>query len=298
MPLDISEWFGYDLAVQSEQAQSARLSERCPFIDAACTKKFRDASVSGVCLVAIGGEATPVITCPNRLYMGNYAVLGHVANLAFGDGHRVIHPNQYRTVSHSGNNVVAFGKHFGRELRLRGRGGRGSDFVDWILARISTNGQLEEFVAVEIQAIDTTGTYYPEVLKLRDGAASVGRSNAGLNWRNVIKRILPQLIYKGHVLRREPLCSKGLFFICPSAVYSRILGNLGNNLLPYENLQPGSITFMWYALPAADDIIRPIDHEGTFSTTVDQIALAFTAPANLPPQGVYEQEIRAALDRL
>ena len=43
-------------------------------------------------------------------------------------------------------------------------------------------------------------------------------SNAGMNWENVNKRILPQLIYKGHVLRREELCRKGLFFVCPKHV--------------------------------------------------------------------------------
>ncbi len=47
------------------------------------------------------------------------------------------------------------------------------------------------------------------------GKPFTGYSKAGVNWENVSKRILPQLIYKGYVLRRERLCSKGLFFVCP-----------------------------------------------------------------------------------
>ena len=298
MPFEILEWFGQVPKANIADAQADLPDERCPFIGRICTKKFRDSSVSGVCSVLTGAESGPVIICPNRLYGENYAVLGHVANLAFGDGHRIIHPNEFTTVRHDGRNVVAFGHHFGKELRLPGQGGRGNDFVDWVLARIAPSGDLGDFVAVEVQTIDTTGTYYPEVMELRKGIYTAGRSKAGLNWRNVIKRILPQIIYKGHVLRREPLCSKGLFFVCPSAVYSRIIENLGNNLLRYDNLQPGSITFMWYALSGPQNENFRLHHEGTFSTTVDQVALAFTSPANLPPQGVYEEAIKAALGQL
>jgi hypothetical protein len=298
VPFEILEWFGQVQNAELDVASSAPIDELCPFINKTCTKKFRDSSISGVCSVLTRVESGPVIICPNRLYGENYAVLGNVANLAFGQGHRVIHPDEFRTASHDGTSVVAFGHHFGKELRLHGHGARGNDFVDWILARISSSGDLKDFVAVEVQTIDTTGTYYPEVMKLRKGSDTVGQSKAGLNWRNVIKRILPQIIYKGHVLRREPLCSKGLFFICPSAVYGRIIENLGNNLLPYDNLQPGSITFMWYALSGPENGAFGLRHEGKFSTTVDQIALAFTSPANLPPQGVYEEAINAALGQL
>ena len=298
MPFEILEWFGNVPKSYVDDAQLAPLDERCPYINTTCTKKFRDASISGVCSVLTTVATGPVIICPNRLYGENYAVLGHVANLAFGEGHRIIHPDEFTTVSHDGRNVVAFGHHFGRELRLHGQGARGNDFVDWVLARISCSGELTDFVAVEVQTIDTTGSYYSEVVELRNGNNRINRSRAGLNWRNVIKRILPQIIYKCHVLRREPLCSKGLFFICPSAVYGRIIENLGNNLLPYDNLQPGSITFMWYGLAGPENGTFRLHHEGTFSTTVDQIALAFTSPTNLPPQGVYEEAINAALGQL
>ena len=298
MPIDIAEWFGYEVVSHSNAARTARQREHCPFIDGRCTKKFNDGSISGVCSVTTVAEPSPVITCPNRLYSNDYMVLADVAEVAFGKGHSIIHPGEYRSVHHSGRYVVAFGHHYGREVRLPSRAGRGSYFVDWILARISAAGELVDFVAVEVQAIDTTGTYRPEVVELRKGARSIVRSKAGLNWENVNKRILPQLIYKGHVLRREPLCTKGLFFVCPSAVYRRILDRLGNQLLPYTNLQPGSITFTWYEIGVGRAGIRPIRQQGRFSTTVDQVALAFTAPANLPPQGVYEEAIRNELARL
>jgi len=38
---------------------------------------------------------------------------------------------------------------------------------------------------------------------------------------------------------------------------------------------------------------RSLFNEGQLTTAIDQVALAFTAPANLPPAGVYQQAIEA-----
>ncbi|MGA8579297.1 MAG: hypothetical protein WB579_11505, partial [Bryobacteraceae bacterium] len=76
----------------------------------------------------------------------------------------------------------------GGEAGLPPIGGRGGFFVDWILALVDKNGELKEFVAVEVQSIDTTGNYRKErdaYLKEKDFA---GYSNAVINWENVNKR--------------------------------------------------------------------------------------------------------------
>lgn len=297
MPFSIAEWFGYDLNDTSATAEEARAGETCPFISVPCTKTFNDGTRSGACSVHTTGEFSdpPVIICPNRLYAGHLSILDHVAQRAFGPGHTVVGPTDFGRLQHDGFQVLALGKSYGGEVRLPSRGGRGGYFVDWILARISPSGDLAEFAAVEVQTIDTTGTYRPEVQRLRTGSRAVGRSRAGLNWENVNKRILPQLIYKGHVLRRENLCRRGLFFISPSAVHERIMTRLGNTLLPYTNLQPGSITFLHFNVAPYVSGTRGIKLEGEFSSTIDQVALAFTSPTNLPESGVYEQAIRAAI---
>jgi len=195
--------------------------------------------------------------------------------------------------------VAVFGQRWGRELRLPQRRTRGAYFVDWILSLIDRNGQLQEFVALEIQAIDTTGNYRAERDAYIRGSEFPGYSDAGLNWENVSKRILPQIIYKGHVLRREPLCTKGLFFISPTPVYERIRERLGGEMLAIH-LQPGALTFRWYDIGAEvpSGQIRALVNGGQYTTTVDQVALAFTAPSNLPPIGVYQQAIEAELAAL
>jgi hypothetical protein len=98
------------------------------------------------------------------------------------------------------------------------------------------------------------------------------------------------------VLRREPLCQKGLFFFCPTPVYNKIAERLGGNLTEIHQ-QAGSVTLMRYDVgpPVPDGQIRALEFGGQSPTTIDQVALAFTAPSNLPPAKVYEQAIIAEL---
>jgi hypothetical protein len=98
------------------------------------------------------------------------------------------------------------------------------------------------------------------------------------------------------VLRREPLCQKCLFFICPTPVYNKIAERLGGSLAEIHQ-QSGSVTIMRYDVGAEvpDGQIRALELGGQSTTTIDQVALAFTAPSNLPPAKVYEQAIIAEL---
>ncbi|MGH9761535.1 MAG: hypothetical protein ACREAC_11960, partial [Blastocatellia bacterium] len=125
-------------------------------------------------------------------------------------------------------------------------------------------------------------------------------SNAGINWENVNKRILPQLIYKGHVLRREVLCRAGLFFICPTPVYERIARRVGGNLTRYPAPAPGTLTFRWYDIGSEvpSGSIRNLKFQGQFTTTVEQVAYAFLSPGNMPPEDSYARAISAKLRSL
>jgi hypothetical protein len=228
------------------------------------------------------------------MYAEDYKVLLDVAVDAFGPGMRLC--KRPADALCDGADVVVFGKHWGKELRLPNRLKGGGYFIDWILARLGRGRTLEEFVAVELQTMDTTGSYEAQVHRLLGTGKVLPNKQSNINWENVSKRILPQVIFKGHVLRQEQLCKKGMYFICPSPVYTRILGRLGGNLRTYHQ-QPGSLTFRQYDVGSAvpPGSIRPLEFKGQFTTTVDQVALAFTSPSNLPEPGVYEQAIRAGL---
>jgi len=303
MASNILELFGYSPRDKSPAAQGARRELRCPFLGQTCTKTLSDGTVSGMCTLK-PMTSGPVICCPVRLYANHYQILKDVAVQAFGGGIELvagIDLKRYRA-EHAGKSAIAvFGKRWGKELRLPSRakkvGGKvGAYFVDWILAHVDSQGKLLGFVAVEVQSIDTTGNYREERAAYLEHGVYAGKSTAGPNWENVNKRILPQIIYKGHVLRREPLCQKGLFFICPTPVYNKIAERLGGNLEEIHQ-QAGSVTLMRYDVgpELPDGQIRALVSGGQSTTTVDQVALAFTAPKNLPPAKVYEQAITAEL---
>lgn len=298
MASNIIEFFGYSPADNSAFAKKARAKKRCPFLDSTCQKTLSNGAVSGVCTLKPKTSA-PVICCPIRLYADNYKILTDVAQAAFKRD--VVLLLGQKTIAGkvpSGKcRVAVFGKGWGKELRLPNRGKSGGYFVDWVLARLSASGELEEFVAIEVQSIDTTGNYQAERLAYLKGVKFEGSSTAGFNWENVNKRILPQIIYKGHVLRRERLCKSGLFFICPTPVYEKIRERLGGKLYEYA-FQPGALTLMWYDVGAEvlSGKIRMLEQGGKFTTTVDQVANAFTSPSNLPSENVYEAAIRAVLE--
>lgn len=298
MSTNIIEFFGFAPADQSPQAIQARIGKQCPFIGDLCTKTLSNGDRSGACTLK-AQRTGPVICCPNRLYGESNKVLSDVAAIAFGPNVELVagHSARHHMCSDGAVKVAVFGKRWGGELRLPNRGTTGSYFVDWILAKLDEHGEVESFVAVEVQSIDTTGNYQAERTTYLNNLPYEGNSTAGFNWENVNKRILPQLIYKGHVLRREQLCRKGLFFVCPKPVYQKIQERLGNNLMSY-GLQPGALTIIWYdpSEAVAEGQTRPLIQGGTFTTTVDQVANAFTSPSNLPPQNVYQEAIGRALD--
>lgn len=306
MALQITEFFGFE---PGDAAAGPYFSARqCPFIGRDCTKPEH-----GACSVR-QTQGEDIICCPNRMYASDYRILLEISSELFGAHASLIRAadlSQKLAAGEtlSGQEIVVFGRHWGQELPLSRAGGassgsaRGNYYMDWILARVDARGALQEFTAVEVQTIDTTGNYREQSEAYFQGKAFTdaqgrcpGFSNAGMNWENVNKRILPQLIYKGHAIRREQKCTKGLFFVCPQQVYDKIRDRLGHNLHEYHP-SSGTITFRSYGLAAKDTSLphRDLIKTGQFTTTVDQVALAFTAPMNLPDAGAYESAIIRAL---
>lgn len=70
--------------------------------------------------------------------------------------------------------------------------------VDFVLADVGVGGEINQFLSVELQAIDITGSVMPAYLALREGVELPRRPTYGLNWDNVYKRYITQLIRKGY----------------------------------------------------------------------------------------------------
>lgn len=296
----IAEFFGYRAEDLSETAAYAATQQICPFTSRPCGKVLsRDRVISGVCAIRQKTDNSPnVICCPIRLYAEDYKMLKEISQRAFSCELNLYAGRAAVEKANIENGAIAvFGHGWGGELRLPQRQGQGAYFVDWVLARLDGSGNLLEFTAIEVQSIDTTGNYRKARAGLIDGRKIVD-DTVGLNWENVSKRIIPQLIYKGQVLQREDMCRSGLFFVCPKPVYERVLNRLGGTeRIPRFPMQPASIHFVAYDyLPVenVDGSIRPLGIIGEHSTTVYKVQEAFSA-MDLPEGNVYRDAIVRSL---
>lgn len=304
----IAEFFGYNAADCSDTSLSAAAKMQCPFLGAPCTKTLSHGSSqipSGVCSVAQITSPVGIICCPIRLYANAYEILRIIGKEAFGiDGLGYYAGSMaVERAKAEGGAVAVFGHGWGGELRLPKRSVKGERvgnyFMDWVLARLDAQGALTEFTAIEVQTIDTTGNYRSSRNGLLDGRHLVS-SSVGMNWENVNKRILPQLIYKGQVLQREPLCKSGLWFVTPQPVYERIEARLGgaDNIGFGFPSQPGAIHFLRFDYDSEMHVepgdIRPLKVVGNDCTTVERVNAAF-GHVVLPEPGVYEAALRQAL---
>lgn len=303
MPLEFYECFGQ--RPSSPGLAQAIQEKLCPFVGGTCSKAFGNKIVNGACTLIGPNTDQPTVCCPKRLYADNYRILRDTASLAFGADVPLV--LEHEPVPTNQAIAIPFGQKQGHEIRVPYTGQKGSSkfSVDWIIAHVNAAGELEEFIALEVQTIDTTGNYQlqyrdlaiPHDPKAFKGHKAPAKSSSSFNFENVNKRILPQLITKGHILRRESLCKKGLFFVCPAPVLDRILQRVGDDLPTYPQ-QTGSVTFIAYQLDLTTDTYPvPLKQARTLTTTTDQLSLAFSSPKSLPEPGVYESAIREALSK-
>lgn len=297
----IAEFFGYRSEDKSDKALHASASKNCPFLGSYCVKRLaRSGEVSGVCSIRQKSEGSPnIICCPVRLYAENYRLLKEISHNAFNHKNKLYAGKAaVEKAKEEGGAIAVFGKGWGGELRLPQRKGIGSYFVDWVLARLDKKGELAEFTAIEVQTIDTTGNYQTAREALLHKREIIC-DTVGLNWENVSKRIIPQLVYKGQVLQREDLCRTGLYFVAPAPVFSRVLERLGGKeKLPTFPPQPASIHFISYdkknSTKIADGLIAPLQIMEEHCTTVYKVQEAFSS-LNLPDGNVYRDAIIKSL---
>ena len=158
----IAEFFGYNAEDHSTVAMMTAAKKQCPFTGLSCSKIMaRDKRISGVWAVRQKTEGSPkVICCPIRLYADNYKILHLISKDAFkADLNLYAGRTAVEKAKLESGAVAVFGKGWGGELRLPQRKGYGSYFVDWVLARLDADGQLVELTAIEVQTIDTPGSY-------------------------------------------------------------------------------------------------------------------------------------------
>lgn len=294
----ISEFFGYHAEDQSKNASLAVAKLRCPVLGTTCSKTLSDGTISGVCAIKQKTSNKSVICCPIRMYADDYRMLREISQKAFNCNLNLYAGRMAIVKAREENGAIAvFGHGWGGELRLPQRQGTGNYFVDWVLVRLDGDGKVAEFTAIEVQTIDTTGNYRSARSALLNEQRVIP-DTVGLNWENVAKRIIPQIIFKGQVLQREDLCNTGLFFICPTPVYDRVINRLGGyEKIPRFPRQKASINFIAYDYTDTtyeEGVMQPLCITAEHSTTVYKVQEAFSS-LNLPKENVYRDAIYKSL---
>lgn len=296
---DLVEIFGYAPADVTPAARLLWQTEACPFINGPCIKYNHDKTiVYGTCSVTSDKTGTPVIICPNRLYADQHGTIRKVAADAFGSEVKFyMYGDFIREREQASDCVVALGKNSGKEVQIRGGG---SLSIDWVLARIS-NWKLSEYVGLEIQSIDITGNYRDAWYGYRDIEQYPGKlipaSGHGLNWANVHKRLIPQLISKGTVFSRSQMVKKGLYFVVPDVVYKRFEAIVGDDIPTLPAAQTDSISVLTYDLgpPVPPGAQRTLVHKRTIRFLLEEFAERVISGPNLPSGELLDAAIFKAL---
>ncbi len=173
----IVELFAYPVARTQLDWHNIIERQFCPYTQKKCFKvRKSDPNVSiGTCIVEYGKDSEDIIICPHRLLQNN--------QIFFDCLHLL-------TLHQPGNEL-----HIVPEVSIPG----GS--VDYFLVSTDNNRKVKDFVGIELQTIDTTGTVWPErEMVLYDKGLiptkpAIGKT-FGMNWKMTAKTILIQLHHK------------------------------------------------------------------------------------------------------
>ena len=286
------EIFGHDPMDHSARARKFWQLAACPFIGKACTKYDHTKTICyGTCSVTNKSQIVPI--CPNRLYADNYKVIRKVARDVFGEIPFMLFDDYIKLTTRKSqvfDGVVALSQNSGKEVRLSNMS------MDWILAHIQ-NGALRQYVGIEVQSIDITGNYRDAWYAARDRKPAIPSSGHGLNWANVHKRLIPQIIRKSIVYSRSSLVKHGLYFIIPDPVYQRFEEIIGSDIPLADKAAQDVITVHTYNLGAA---VKPGNTRSLIPArelrfTLNEFSARFVSGTNLPAGKTLDEKIREIL---
>jgi hypothetical protein len=290
---DIAELFGHRPDDISSTSTELTANRWCPFVDDQCSKTNHNRTeIYGVCSVTKGANSSntsDIPVCPKRFYGDDYLVLRNISEEVWGRtinfiaGGNISELNEKLSASTAIITVVAFGQKSGKEVSVRGRGQMS---MDWVLQSYILDGSEKvpkDFIGVEVQSIDITGNYRENqkyYLNFRNCGLSEPvdppNSQHGLNWANVHKRLIPQLIRKGNVYRQCERCI-GFFFVVPSEVFVKFEEVLGN-IEPTDTISNNVVSVATYALDGEvlDGEKRVLNKKKTVHLPLDSIISAFS----------------------
>lgn len=174
----IAEFFNFSTKNENINWNDVLSTQHCGYLNKKCIKvrKSEPGISIGTCTVEYGKESNGVIICPHRLIEKRQIFIDCIHLL---------------TLHEPGNEL-----HVISEVSIPG----GS--VDYFLASIKDK-KVIDFVGIELQTLDTTGTIWPERQRLltnlnilEEPKEGYGNKTYGMNWKMTAKTILVQLHHK------------------------------------------------------------------------------------------------------
>lgn len=289
---DIAEIFGYAPNDCSKACRSLWALNACPFVGLECSKWNHDKTIClGVCSVS-SPNGKDCVVCPRRFYGNHYRVLEVVSNDVFGEIPFLTFQEYVEQRESIDECVVALGHDSGREV------GRGLNMsMDWVLAHVK-DVTLVDYTGIEVQSIDITGNYRDNwyAYKNIESATVIPSSEHGMNWANVHKRLIPQLIRKGIVYSRSNYVKVGLNFIVPDVVFQKFEEILGDMTLQ-TNTSPNNLTVYTYDLSdvVEEGKIRELILNRKLTFNLEEFSQRFISGPNLPSGDVLDNDIKSII---
>lgn len=174
----VVELFGQSVAKPEVDWNAVVAGQQCVYAGKKCYKirKSDPSTAIGSCTVLYGKELLPIIICPSRLLERRQIFIDCLHLL---------------TLHEPGNEL-----HIVSEVAIPG----GS--VDYFLVSVK-NSKVKDFVGIELQTLDTTGTVWPERQRLlrtlgvtRTDDGEISDNSFGMNWKMTAKTILVQMHHK------------------------------------------------------------------------------------------------------
>jgi hypothetical protein len=186
-PTKVAELYGLPTTRPADWPKAVA-EQHCPFLERGCRKHRKSDSsvIIGTCTMLHGRTGMPMMICPYRML-------------------------ERRQIFH--DCVHLLGQHEpGNELRIISELSVPGGSVDYCLVSVR-DGTPRDFVGIELQALDTTGTVWPErqrflqFQRIRVVAKDAASAKPfGMNWKMSAKTILGQLHHK--VATFDHLCKR------------------------------------------------------------------------------------------
>ena len=198
----ISEFFGLNCKDESLDFEAAMNTQICPYTQRICTKMRKSDPDIKIGTCSVQYQHQDVIICPYRLLEHNQIFIDCLHLL---------------TMHEPGNELYLV-----PEVQIPG------GHVDYFLVS-AKDKKVKDFIGIELQTMDTTGTVWPERQKfLNEKGISVdaedlsSKKSFGMNWKMTLKTILIQMHHKSETFEN---LNKHLVLIIQKPLYEHMKSN-------------------------------------------------------------------------